>query len=185
MWRDSSRGWGLISILVHWVSALAIVGLFALGWWMTELSYYDAWYQLAPWWHKSVGMLLIILSLARVIWRLLQPTPVALGSRREALAAHIGHGVLYVLIFVTLISGYLISTADGQGIDVFDLFVVPALVSELPNQATLAGEVHRYAAWILVILALGHALAAFKHHWFDDNDTLRRMIDPRLSRRSP
>ncbi|HET8791552.1 MAG TPA: cytochrome b, partial [Modicisalibacter sp.] len=50
MWRDSSGGWGLASILIHWISALAIVGLFALGWWMTELSYYDTWYQLGPWW---------------------------------------------------------------------------------------------------------------------------------------
>lgn len=184
MWRDSSWGWGLASIMIHWISALAIVGLFALGWWMTELSYYDSWYQLGPWWHKSIGMLLLGLSILRVVWRLVQPTPAALGSRRERLAAHAGHGLLYLVVFVVLISGYLISTAEGQGIDVFDLFVIPALISELPNQATLAGEIHWYASWALMILALGHALAAFKHHLFDGNDTLRRMIDPRFTRRS-
>ena len=72
MWRNSPRGWGLTSITLHWLSAIAVIGLFALGWWMTGLDYYDAWYHRAPWWHKSVGMVLLGLTLARVVWRLVQ-----------------------------------------------------------------------------------------------------------------
>lgn len=185
MWRNSSRGWGLVSITIHWLSALAIVGLFVLGWWMTGLGYYDAWYNLAPWWHKSVGIVLLGLTLLRFVWRLLQPVPVARGSRLEMLAAHVGHIMIYLLLFVVLISGYLVPTADGRGISVFDLFTVPALVSDLPNQATVAGEIHWYTAWALMLISLGHALAAFKHMLLDRNDVMRRMIDPRLSRRSP
>lgn len=185
MWRNSFHGWGLLSIIIHGLSALVVIGLFGLGWWMTGLGYYDGWYHLAPWWHRSIGLLLLGVTLLRVLWRLVQPTPMTPGSRLEALFAHIGHLLLYAVLFVVLVSGYLISTAEGQGIPVFEWFTVPALVSGLPNQASVAGDIHWYAAWALMILALGHTLAAFKHHWLDRHDTLRRMFDPRLSRRSP
>lgn len=184
MWRNSPRGWGLTSIMLHWLSAIAVIGLFALGWWMTGLDYYDAWYHRAPWWHKSVGMVLLGLTLARVVWRLVQPTPDLDGSRTERMAAYLGHLLIYLVLFVVLISGYMISTAEGRGIEVFDWFTVPALVSGLPDQATVAGEVHWYAAWALIVLAVGHVLASFKHMLVDRNEVMRRMIDPRLSRRS-
>lgn len=184
MWTNTRSGWGLTSILLHWVSALAVVGLFVLGWWMTDLGYYDAWYNLAPWWHRSVGMLLLFVTLLRLVWRLANPVPVSRGHRLERLAAHLGHIGLYVLMLVVLVSGYLISTADGKGISVFDVFVVPAVISDLPQQATVAGQVHWYSALALMLLAAGHTAAALKHHWVDRNDVLMRMLTPRRSRRS-
>jgi cytochrome b561 len=183
MWRNTASGWGLVSILLHWLGALAFLGLFALGWWMTDLGYYHDWYNRAPWWHRSVGMLLLFATLLRLVWRMVDPAPRALGHRLERLAAGLGHLALYALMLLVLVSGYLISAADGHPIDVFGWFRVPALVSGLPNQATLAGEVHWYAALALMLLAAGHALAALKHHWFDRNDVLARMVDPRRSRR--
>ncbi|MFM9269138.1 cytochrome b [Halomonas elongata] len=183
MWGNSRFGWGVVSILLHWLSALAIVGLFVLGWWMTGLDYYDSWYNLAPWWHRSVGMLLLFATLGRLVWRFVQPTPVARGHRLERLAAHAGHILLYCLMLLVLVSGYLISTAEGSGIDVFGWFRVPALISGLPDQSTLAGTIHWYAAWALIVLAAGHALAAFKHHLIDRHDVLVRMLSPRYTRR--
>ncbi|MCK2183393.1 cytochrome b [Halomonas getboli] len=182
MWHNTSSGWGLTSILLHWLSALAFVGLFVLGWWMTGLGYYDDWYHLAPWWHRSVGVLVFAVTLGRLVWRALQPTPALPGSRLERLAAHLGHVGLYALMLLVLVSGYLISTAEGAGIDVFGLFEVPALVSGLPNQASVAGSVHWYAALALMVLAGGHGLAALKHHWVDRHDTLVRMLSPRYTR---
>ena len=178
MWRNSRRGWGWPVSVMHWLSALAIIGLFALGWWMTSLGYYDRWYQLGPWWHRSVGVVLFVITLLRLVWRAMQPTPQAHGSRIEQRAARIGHALLYALLLLVMISGYLISTADGRAISVFGLFDVPALLSGMKDQATLAGDVHWYAAWALVILSLGHAAAAFKHHLMEGQDTLRRMLWP-------
>lgn len=181
MWRNSPRGWGLLAIVLHWGSAVAIVGLFALGWWMTGLDYYSEWYHLAPWWHRGIGVLVMLMILGRIAWRLAQPTPAAHGSRLERRAASWGHLALYVLMLAVLISGYLISTADGKGIEVLGMFTLPAVISDLPEQASRAGVVHWYSAVVLIILSAGHALAAFKHHYVDRQDTLRRMLDPRLS----
>ena len=73
-------------------------------------------------------------------------------------------------------AGYLISTADGVGIPVFGLFEIPALVSGLPDQADVAGVVHLYLAWVLVVFAGLHGLAALKHHFIDRDATLVRML---------
>ncbi|TFH88205.1 cytochrome b [Billgrantia azerbaijanica] len=183
MWRNTRTGWGLVSVALHWLSAVAVIGLFLLGWWMTDLGYYDPWYNRAPWWHRSVGLLLLLATLLRLGWRLVQPAPAAVGARPERIAAHLGHLGLYLLLLTVLVSGYLISAADGHGIDVFGWFEIPALVSDLPNQETLAGEIHWYSALALLALAAGHSLAAFKHHLLDRHDTLLRMLDPRRSRR--
>ena len=178
MWRNTRTRWGAVSILFHWLSALTIIGLFVLGWWMTGLGYYDSWYNFGPWVHRSIGTLLLLGTFARIIWRLLQPTPAGEGSHLEKLAAHLGHIALYVILLIVMCSGYLISTASGRSISVFGWFDVPALVYGLPNQASIAGDIHWYSALALVMLAAGHALAAFKHHWINKRDTLIRMINP-------
>ena len=56
--KNSTTRFGFIAIAMHWLVALTVFPLFALGWWMTELDYYDSWYKLGPWWHKSIGILL-------------------------------------------------------------------------------------------------------------------------------
>ena len=75
-----------------------------------------------------------------------------------------------------MISGYLISTADGRPISFFGWFEVPALITGINNQEDIAGDVHFYMAWTLVILASLHGLAAIKHHLIDKDSTLTRMI---------
>ncbi|SHL41620.1 cytochrome b [Halomonas cupida] len=183
MWRNTRSGWGLISIGLHWLSAIAIIGLFVLGWWMTGLDYYSNWYHTAPWWHRGIGMLVLLATLMRLVWRLLQPHPEAHGSRLEQRAASLGHVAIYLLLLAVLISGYLISTAEGKGIAVLDWFTVPALLHGLPEQASRAGVVHWYSAIALMVLSAGHALAALKHHFIDRQDTLVRILSPRPSRR--
>ncbi|WP_144983248.1 cytochrome b [Halomonas sp. C22] len=185
MWRNTRSGWGVISIAFHWLSALTIIGLFALGWWMTGLGYYDPWYNQAPWIHRSVGVLLLLATFGRLAWRFMQPTPAAEGGRFERLAAHLGHIALYVLMLTVLFSGYLISTANGRSISVFGWFDAPAILHGLPNQASVAGDIHWYSALALMVLAGGHALAALVHHWRWRHDTLRRMVNPRHAQPKP
>jgi cytochrome b561 len=176
--------YGVVAKLFHWGFALTIFSLFGLGWYMVGLDYYNDWYQLAPWWHKSIGATLFILLPLRLVWSAVagRVAPVPLQPRWQVVAAKSVHHLLYLLLLVVFCSGYLISTADGRPIDVFGWFEIPALISGLVNQETLAGMVHEYAAWSLVGLALIHALAALKHHFVDKDETLLRILPGKLRR---
>lgn len=178
--RNTSKAYGWISILLHWLVAVAVIGLFALGWWMTELTYYDPWYNRAPAIHKGIGILLFITVLLRLVWRGSNPRPAPLSNHTfwERRLAGYAHNWLYLLLIVTMLSGYLISTADGRPIEVFGLFIVPATLSGFENQEDIAGEIHEWLAYALIGLSLLHALAAFKHHFRDRDSTLLRMLRP-------
>ncbi|OEE62941.1 cytochrome b [Enterovibrio norvegicus FF-33] len=168
--------YGLTQRLIHWLSALLIIGLFAAGLWMVDLTYYSSWYKTAPHWHKSVGLCVAALTLFRLVWRFVKSTPEIEGKRFERMAAHAAHNVIYLLLIVIFTSGYLISTSDGRPIEVFDWFAVPALGELFPDQSDIAGTVHYYAAFGLIGLAVLHAAAALKHHFIDKDNTLRKMI---------
>ena len=177
-WTNSKIRFGGIAIALHWLVALAVIGLFALGWWMTELTYYSPWYQLAPWWHKSIGLTLAMIVLARIAWRFISPPPKPLEThtQTEVKIAKVAHLLLYLLLLVTFISGYLISTADGRPIEVFGLFEVPATLTSIENQEDIAGWVHWIVACVLMGLAGLHAAAALKHHFIDRDRTLLRIL---------
>jgi Cytochrome B561 len=94
--RNTIESYGLISILLHWLVALTVFGLIALGLWMVELNYYSPWYKLAPFWHKSIGLSLAAVLVARLLWRLTNPQPKTLPSHRrwEVRLAHAAHALL-------------------------------------------------------------------------------------------
>ncbi len=179
MWRNTLNNYGCISIALHWLVAIAVLELFALGLWMVELTYYDAWYQRAPALHKGVGVLLFFVMLARLAWHLTNPQPRLSGAPWERLAARLAHGMLYLLLYALMVSGYLISTADGRAIDVLGLFNIPATFSG-KHQEDIAGIVHRYLAYGVIAFATLHALAALKHHFIDRDNTLKRMLNTKF-----
>ncbi|WP_454256452.1 cytochrome b [Pseudomonas sp. Marseille-Q8238] len=177
-WRNSTSRYGLTSIVLHWVVAVVVLGLFGLGLWMVGLDYYSSWRHTAPELHKGIGLTLFAVMLLRLLWRFLSPPPPAPANHGPLtrIASKAGHAFLYLGLFVLMISGYLISTADNRGISVFGLFEVPATITSIPQQADVAGLVHEYLAWGLVIFAGLHALAALKHHFIDRDATLVRML---------
>ncbi|ABV35827.1 cytochrome b561 [Shewanella sediminis HAW-EB3] len=178
MFRNTTNSYGRITILIHWVSALAVVGLFAVGFWMVDLTYYSTWYKTAPHLHKSFGVLLLMLTLFRLIWRQLNPKPAADPNHKEweKRAGKLAHSAIYLLLLLIMFSGYLISTADSRGIWVFGWFELPGFGAFIDDQADIAGLIHQYAAYSLVGLALIHALGALKHHFVDKDSTLLRMV---------
>lgn len=176
--RNSSSRYGAITAGIHWVVALVVIGLFGLGFWMVDLTYYHGWYNRAPDIHRSVGILLLCLMVFRVIWRGANKNPAPLpGHKRwEVLSAHAAHLLLYGLLFVAMVSGYLISTADGSAIDVFGWFKVPSVTGQIKGMEDTAGIVHYWSTWAIVALSAVHAAGAMKHHVVDRDNTLRRIL---------
>lgn len=162
--------------LLHWLSALLIICLFALGLWMVELNYYSEWYKLAPHWHKSVGLCLFAVTLFRLLWKTGTKSPEIEGQTWEKVTAKLVHHLLYLLLFALFISGYMISSADGRAIAVFNWFSIPGLGSVIENQEDIAGQVHYYLAVTVIGLACVHALAALKHHFINKDNTLSKML---------
>lgn len=175
--KNTPTTYGALSITLHWVFALLVFGLFGLGVYMVELTYYDTWYRGSVALHESIGITLFGLLLLRILWRManVQPTP-APAKPWEHAAAALVHGLLYLLPLLLMLSGYLISTADGRAISVFETFSVPALPALMESQEDFFGELHEILAWVLMGLAGLHAAAALKHHFIDKNNTLKRMI---------
>jgi len=174
---DTTSGFGWVTILLHWITAITVAGLFVLGWIMVDLTYYDSLYYKLPFIHKSVGILLGAVLLLKMFWKRFNTTAsLASHGRLEIIGARLAHWVLILAMIIIVISGYLISTADGSGISVFDWFMVPATITTIPGQEDLAGEVHKIMAYGMALMVLIHAIAALKHHFIDKDDTLRRML---------
>lgn len=172
---DSIESFGVVTRLLHWLIAAAIVVLFASGVWMVELDYTSAYYTLAPAWHEALGMLVLFAMVLRIVWRFYNvwPSNNDLSALEKRLARMV-HWGMYLAIMVVAVSGYLISTADGRAISLFGLIDVPSLL-QAQGIETPAGKVHRIAAYVMIALAAGHTVAALKHHFVDRKPTLKRM----------
>jgi cytochrome b561 len=179
MLKNSTTTYGWLSIAFHWISALAIYGLFGLGLYMVDLSYDHEWNYLAPHWHESLGLLFLALLVARLIWRQINPKPQPLAdSPFQTAVAKWAHWVLILLMLAIPITGYLISTAAGHDVKLFDWLDVPSITGKIGGMETLSGQFHYWLSVLIVALSVGHIAAAIKHHLLDKDNTLKRMLRP-------
>jgi cytochrome b561 len=175
MIKDTREEYGAVSRVLHWSMALAFFLLIALGWWMVGLDYYSPYYKSAPDLHRSVGLLVLVALGVRIAWRLINVKPVGDDlSPVERTASRVVHLGFYPLLIVLLVSGYLISTADGRAIDVYGWFSVPAVVAA-PGLEDAAGLVHQWSAYAVMALAVVHSAAALKHRYWDVTHGRHRM----------
>ena len=179
MWKNTAEAYGRISILLHWLIAAGVLGMFALGLWMVELDYYDAWYHRAPELHKGAGVSLLGIMLLRLAWRIGNQQPRLPGSPLQQRLASAMHRALYGVLFAIMLSGYLVSTADGRPVDVFGFMQLPATLSGIDRQEDIAGVFHLVLAMVMMGLVSLHAMAALKHHLIDRDRTLLRMLTTR------
>ena len=178
MWRNTGNRYGLAARLLHWSVAILILGLVWLGWYMVDLTYYDAWYNDSLAWHKALGMVALVLGAVKIAWTVYSPPPAYAESlgRRERAAATAVHHVFYVMMVLIPLTGYLVSTSEGEGIDLWGWFTVPAVVVAGEGMRDLAIEAHYWCAYGTLAIAAGHAAAALKHQFLDRDGTLRRML---------
>jgi cytochrome b561 len=94
----------------------------------------------------------------------------------ECAAAYSVHGALYLLLLLTPLAGWLMASSAGFQAPLYGLFKFPQLIAKSRVVHEIFEEVHSTLAWAILILASVHVLAALKHHVFEKDDTLRRML---------
>ncbi|MES2663415.1 MAG: cytochrome b [Pseudomonadota bacterium] len=174
-WMNTTSTYGWFSIIFHWVCALLIIGLFASGFYMVTLTYYQPLYHTLPEWHKWFGIWLLAFMTARLTLSFIQgrPNPIVHYAWEKSVSK-IAHSSLLIGTWIILISGLLIIGSDGRAFKWLGLHIPGLQISS--EQSSVAGDIHKWVAYGLIGLTLLHAAAAFKHHWKDKLPTLKRMI---------
>lgn len=168
-----------VAKLLHWVMAAAIIALWAVGILMEDLPKGPLRSEVFGL-HKAVGVVLLVLALARIGWRLAHPAPrlpatLSLGERSLAKIGHLG---LYALMVAMPVDGILLSQSGGRAVSVFGL-VLPTVVAKNEALKELFEAGHAVMAWVLVALVVGHVAAALRHHFLLGDQVLRRMLPAR------
>lgn len=182
---NSEKRYGIVAMVLHWLIAVAIITLLVVGKYMHGLPNTDpnkfVLYQL----HKSSGLTVLMLSFARIVWRLVNvvpPQPAAMPMWQRW-AAGLSHLAFYVLIVAIPLSGWAVASTSSSGVPTlwFGLFEVPSLPGLPEGEARgdaheLFEEVHELLGNLMILLLIVHVGAALKHHFWDRDTVLRRML---------
>jgi cytochrome b561 len=174
-WRNTPTRFGLVTRVLHWGMALAIIAMLVLG---TRLE--DMQPGLANLWlyslHKSIGLILLALVPVRLIWHRISPPPAPQGTPGDwtIRLARTAHRVFYLLLLAIPLSGWVASSASGLDVMLFDRWVIPPIapVSEAWENAGWAA--HGLLTKLLMGLIALHAAGAVKRQ-MDGDGTLTRM----------
>ena len=165
------------AITLHWLAALLILVTFPLGVYMHGLALSPLKLQLISY-HKWIGVTIFLLTLVRLAWRMQHAPPplpetIPLWQQRAAQGLH---HLLYVLLLIIPISGWLMSSAKGVPVVYLGLVQLPDLVGKDKALGDLLQEVHEALNFGLLALVGLHVAAAIKHHFIDRDTTLLRML---------
>ena len=171
-WRNTARRYGWFGQALHW---LVVAGIIA-AYFTAEAG--DAMLAL----HRTVGITILALALLRLGWRLSNRPPELPASmaRWQRTAARVAHALLYALLFLVPMTGWLLSSAEGDPVVVFGRLEVPPLAAAADPDSF--EDLHEMLFNALVAVAFVHAAAALKHHFWDRDGVLRSMLPGRSNR---
>ena len=177
--RNTTDRWGSLSMSLHWLIAVLILVLGIVGLSMDSLpktpSYF--WVYTA---HKSLGITVLALVVVRLAWRLYagRPEPAPGIPAWQERIAEATHWLIYVLIFAVPLSGWLFDSATAlRPLHWWGAITMPSLTGgPAPDWAGFTRSLHHFLFWTLVAVVALHVAAALKHHLFDCDNVLRRML---------
>jgi len=163
--------------LLHWAIAAFLLIQIPLAWYMTDLPLGpDKFAKYAL--HKSFGMVLFSLAVARLIWAIIGKRPQLPPDTKpfEKILAKATQGLLYLVVIVMPISGWVMSSAANVPVTVFGILALPNLVE--PNEKLMESmqNVHEIQSIVLLSLVALHFLAGLKHHFVDRDNVLHSML---------
>ncbi len=179
--------YGNVAIALHWLIALAVIANVVLGLDFADLPDSDPSRFALAQLHKSIGLTVLVLSLARVAWRLVNPVPPLPQSMPPILrfTARSVQFLLYVLIVIIPLSGWAFVSSSPLGLPTmyFGWFSWPHIpfLADLPRAAKkpLAHEIHAvhvFLAWSAIVLVPLHVAGALYHQFVRRDDVLLRML---------
>lgn len=176
MVQEGRDRYGGMAMTLHWLTAVLIVANLLLGLSMVPLPLSPRklqWYQ----WHKWIGITVFLVTWLRLAWRWRHPAPPSADTkpwqRRSATAVH---ATLYGLLVLIPISGWVYSSATGVQVVYLGLVPLPDLVAKDRALASILKLVHVTLNFVLFTLVCLHVAAALKHHFFDRDAVLARML---------
>jgi cytochrome b561 len=173
------------AIGLHWLIAALMVCGFSLGWVMTSIHGFTPAKLRYVSWHKWIGVTVFVLAALRILWRATHrapPLPAGMSAWQRA-AAHLVHVLLYLLMIVIPITGYLFSLASNVPVVYLGIVPLPRLIGPDPTLKAIFKTAHLVLNWGLAALVLAHVGAALKHQWIDRDGLLARMIPCLKSKR--
>ncbi len=164
------------AVALHWSMAGLILAALFMGWTMTDLAISPTRLKIYNY-HKWIGVTVLALALLRVAWKLGHPAPPLPAMLRwQQLAAQAGHGLLYLLMLVMPVTGWIYSNASGYPVVYLGKLPLPNLVGRDKALAATWVQVHELIGIALAALIAGHVLVALHHQFIARDGTLRRML---------
>jgi cytochrome b561 len=172
----TDAGYGATAKALHWLIATILVVQFAIGWLMPHVKR-GMQPGLAMQVHVSIGIVVLALIVVRLLWRVTHPVPPESELPRwQRLAAEAVHWALYLLVFVSTLSGWFFVSARGWPLAFFGLFPLPALVREGSRVGAALGEIHENVVWVLLAVVALHVAAALVHVFVYRDRVMQRML---------
>ncbi|TCV89012.1 cytochrome b [Sulfurirhabdus autotrophica] len=165
------------AITIHWLVAFLIIGTFPIGMIMSDLPFSPFKLQLISY-HKWLGVTIFLLAIARLSWRVTH-TPPPLPSTMPTWQKHAAnslHHLIYILLFLIPITGWLMSSAKGFQTVYLGVFPLPDLIGKDKALGNLLEEVHQTLNFFFLGVIIVHVGAALKHYFIDRDNILGRMI---------
>ena len=174
---DDGTDYDNVAIVLHWATAVLVLVQFTLA--VTWDYFAKPTQQAMQRLHVSLGVLLTVVIAARLAWRLIPGHQVpSIGWVR--IASKGGHYLLYSLLVCQIATGFLFRWAQGHPVSFFGWFAIPGPFGAAGRPTRhLLHSIHEYVGWAIVIIAVGHALAALYHHYVLKDRVLRRMLPKR------
>ena len=170
------------TVALHWVIALAMIGMVTFGLILEDMPKGDTKSSLIGV-HKSIGVIVLALALWRLTWRLRQgmPQTVSILTPLQARLAHATHGFLLLCTLLLPVSGLLYSIGSARPVSVFGIPFIPQLLaSKNELLASIGKGGHAILGKLIIVAILLHVAGALKHHLMDRDGTLRRMLGARV-----